>query len=79
MLGDKRAAGTSRRLGPKRIHVLNELQKLFEVPIKLIHIIRNPYDNIATMALRLAGGKLRDSAFKGVDIQVNALEKVLHR
>ena len=35
-----------------KIRVLDEIREVIQVPIKLIHVIRNPFDNIATMMLR---------------------------
>lgn len=32
--------------------VLTQLQQYLGVPIKFLHVVRNPYDNIATMLLR---------------------------
>ena len=29
-----------------------QIEKALKIPIKYIHVIRNPYDNIATMLLR---------------------------
>ena len=34
-----------------KITVLDEIREAIQVPIKLIHVIRNPFDNIATMML----------------------------
>jgi hypothetical protein len=38
--------------------LLQKLRQLVGVPIRAIHITRNPYDNIATMARYLAAAKL---------------------
>lgn len=35
-------------------HLLPKLRKVVGVPVKFIHIVRNPFDNIATMAIRKA-------------------------
>ena len=40
---------------PSSIKQLEEIAKNVGVPMKFIHIVRNPFDNIATMALRGAG------------------------
>ena len=34
------------------MNILEEISQVVEVPIKFIHVIRNPFDNIATMFLR---------------------------
>ena len=46
-------------LAQNQINVLEEIRQVVDVPIKLIHVIRNPFDNIATMMLRYT--KLRDT------------------
>ena len=40
---------------PSSIKQLEEIAKNVGVPVKFIHIVRNPFDNIATMVLRGAG------------------------
>ena len=40
---------------PGSIKQLEEIAKNVGVPMKFIHIVRNPFDNIATMVLRGAG------------------------
>ena len=50
VLGDKKGNGTIRIIR-KYPEVLTLLDK-FKVPVKFIHVIRNPYDNIATRAKR---------------------------
>ena len=37
---------------PKFWNELLEIMKTVKVPIKFIHVVRNPFDNIATMILR---------------------------
>lgn len=51
VLGDKKGHGTTAWLGwvPS---LLGRLRKKVGVPVKLIHVIRNPYDNIATIFTR---------------------------
>ena len=44
---------------------LNKLRSLVNLPIKVLHVIRNPYDNIATKSLHL-GLKLQYSKFAAV-------------
>ena len=50
ILGDKKGNGTIRliRKYPETFSLLNK----FNLPIKFIHVIRNPYDNISTRAKR---------------------------
>ena len=54
VIGDKHGANTVRAFlaNPKLIESeLNQLQTLANLTIKVFHVIRNPYDNIATMAI----------------------------
>ncbi|HEY9890016.1 MAG TPA: sulfotransferase, partial [Candidatus Obscuribacterales bacterium] len=53
VIGDKHGEYTVNELAanPK---LINKLRQTVGVPIKLIHVIRNPFDNIATMALKKA-------------------------
>lgn len=48
IIGDKKAALFTIELidNPQ---LLGQIQKTVEVPIKMIHVVRNPYDNITTM------------------------------
>lgn len=54
VMGAKKGGKTTRRLTAKLqgMKVLKEIQQVLKIPIKYIHVIRNPYDNIATMLLR---------------------------
>ena len=54
VIGDKHGANTVRTFlaNPKLVESeLNQLQNLTNLTIKVFHVIRNPYDNIATMAM----------------------------
>ena len=51
VIGDKRGVSTARSLVQQQV-LYEELRLAVKVPIKFIHIYRNPYDNIATMVLR---------------------------
>lgn len=51
LIGDKKGGITTKHL----IHnpqLLDDLQKTIELPLKIIHVIRNPFDNIATISIR---------------------------
>ena len=54
VMGAKKGGTTTRQLTRKLqgMKVLNEIQQVLKIPIKYIHVIRNPYDNISTMLLR---------------------------
>lgn len=49
VIGDKQGGGTALRLRA-RPYLLDRLRRTVEVPVKLVHIVRNPYDNISTIA-----------------------------
>ncbi|CAH3031109.1 unnamed protein product, partial [Pocillopora meandrina] len=54
VIGDKNASVTTARLHhEKGRHDLRKLEKVLGIPIKLINVIRNPFDNIATICRRL--------------------------
>ncbi|MHC4414427.1 MAG: sulfotransferase [Planctomycetota bacterium] len=48
VLGNKRGQVTAKAIAVNR-DVLRLLQEQAELPVKLIHVVRNPFDNIATM------------------------------
>lgn len=48
IIGDKKAALSAIELS-KHPELLEQIKKTVKIPIKVIHIMRNPYDNIATM------------------------------
>ena len=52
VMGAKKGDKTTRQLKLQGMKVLNEIQQVLKIPIKYIHVIRNPYDNISTMLLR---------------------------
>lgn len=60
ILGDKKANGTIRLLRASP-HLVGQLDNLLPMPFSLIHVIRNPFDNIATKARR-SGVSLRLAA-----------------
>ncbi|MEQ8523056.1 sulfotransferase [Gracilimonas sp.] len=47
VIGDKKGGGSSRHLQAKP-NIIEKLRKEVKLPIKLIHIVRHPLDNIAT-------------------------------
>ena len=51
VIGDKKGAGTTRWLR-EYPWLLERLRKVVRVPIRVIHVTRNPFDNIARMNLR---------------------------
>ena len=60
VIGDKKAAQASRiLLETEGMKSLKKLEKKLGAQLKFIHVIRNPFDNIATMTLRRADVKKR--------------------
>jgi Sulfotransferase family len=51
VVGDKRAGKTTNRLR-ERPELMDRLRRTVEVPIRVIHVIRSPFDTAATMARR---------------------------
>lgn len=51
VIGDKRG-GHSSTLLTESPELLSQLRQTVRVPLRIIHIVRNPYDNIATIARR---------------------------
>ena len=51
VIGDKKGGGTTKILARDPTLIMR-LQEEVLLPVQLIHVIRNPYDNIATMARR---------------------------
>jgi hypothetical protein len=49
VIGDKKGSGTVRRLG-ERPELLDRLRALCPGQLRAIHVVRNPYDNIASIA-----------------------------
>ncbi len=51
VIGDKKGGMTSQRIG-QNFDLLNLINKNVKVPVKYLHVVRNPFDNITTMTLR---------------------------
>jgi hypothetical protein len=51
VMGDKKGGGTTLRLG-RTPELLASLRERVKLPLRVIHIVRNPYDNIATLHRR---------------------------
>jgi hypothetical protein len=55
VIGDKKGGTSASRL-IKAPHLLADLQRLVGIPVRIIHVVRNPYDNISTMSMRNGRG-----------------------
>lgn len=51
VIGDKRAGGTATWLD-QRPDLLDRLRRVVGVPLRVVHVVRNPFDNVATIARR---------------------------
>lgn len=51
VIGDKKGGKSTLRLG-ENPELMKKLSEISGVPIKIFHVIRNPFDNITTMMLR---------------------------
>jgi len=51
LIGDKKAEGATLRLRACP-NLLDRLRRTVRVPLRVIHVVRNPFDNITTMATR---------------------------
>lgn len=51
VIGDKEAAMSTVRIG-RDLSLLERTARTVAIPLKLVHVVRNPFDNIATMYLR---------------------------
>jgi hypothetical protein len=49
VIGDKKGGGSLRRLHAEP-ELLGRLRRTIDLDIKFVHVVRNPYDNISTMA-----------------------------
>jgi hypothetical protein len=58
VIGDKRG-GTSIRKLTSRPHLLARLRERIGLPLRFVHVVRNPFDNVATIHRR---GRSRDLA-----------------
>lgn len=82
VLGDKRGNSSVRRLD-KHPQVLDRLRRTVGVDLRIIHVARNPFDNITTMASRARCGldKAIDRYFRlceAIDtIRTNAPDEVV--
>ncbi|MFN3652092.1 MAG: sulfotransferase [Armatimonadota bacterium] len=48
VIGDKKGSGTTAHL-QQHPHLLDQLRKTVGVPIRFVHVARNPFDNVSTM------------------------------
>ena len=51
---------------PEKFDILKEVNETVDIPLKFLHVIRNPFDVISTWVLRLFDARLKvnDGKFK---------------
>ena len=58
VIGDKKGGVTSEILiDPSNMRKLEAIRQIVQVPMKFIHVHRNPFDNIATMMLKKSSSR----------------------
>ena len=50
------------------MNALEEVKQVVEIPMKFLHVVRNPYDNIATMLVKEL--KKRDDTDSGKKVTI---------
>ncbi len=66
VIGDKRGAVTTERIGEDP-SLLHRLEDVVGVPVRLLHVTRNPFDNVVTMSRR-ASSSLEGAADRYLDL-----------
>lgn len=61
VIGDKKGGGTTMELTerPEKFKILKEINETVGIPLKFLHVIRNPFDVISTWVLRLFNKRLQ--------------------
>lgn len=73
VIGDKKGGGSTQRLRAKP-ELLARLRSIIRVPIRFVHTVRNPYDNISTISLKQQQHKL--NLPESVDFYFNLCETI---
>jgi hypothetical protein len=73
VIGDKKGGASTMRLRANP-ELLARLRRTVGVPVKLVHVVRNPFDNISTIVLKTK--KRRFTLAEGVDYYFELCETV---
>ncbi|XP_078342600.1 uncharacterized protein LOC144628378 [Oculina patagonica] len=73
VIGDKKGGGTTMALARNQMSVLEEISQVVQVPMKFIHVTRNPFDNIATLLLRKTHSR---DIVREKDIKINNTKRL---
>jgi hypothetical protein len=65
VIGNKKGAGSATKFGIDTT-LFNKLQKLINVDIKFIHVIRNPYDNVSSICKRFSNRKRKEPDIRNI-------------
>lgn len=60
VIGDKKGGQNTERLH-RDLHMLDRLRRTVRDPLRLLHVVRNPFDNVATMARRRPDGSIGEA------------------
>ncbi|XP_078342568.1 uncharacterized protein LOC144628340 [Oculina patagonica] len=71
VIGDKKGGGTSMALAQNQMSILEEISQVVQVPMKFIHVTRNPFDIIATNLLRSTQSR---DVVREDDVKINNTE-----
>ncbi len=75
VIGDKKGGGSSRHLQAKP-NIIEKLREKVQMPVKLIHIVRHPLDNIATHKRKYSIGPTLQEAIDDYFARVEANAKL---
>ena len=80
VIGDKKGGKTSEIFANNDpMETLEEVAEVVKLPMKFIHVTRNPFDNIATITLRLASQRnnVREEGIKVIFIPCRGIQDSL--
>ena len=80
VIGDKKGGKTSEIFANNdSMETLEEIAEVVKLPMKFIHVTRNPFDNIATMTLRLASQRnnVREEGIKVIFVPCRGIQDSL--
>jgi len=75
VIGDKKGGGSAQRLRANP-ELLDRLRRTIKLPLRFVHIIRNPYDNISTISLNQQQHKL--NLRESVDFHFALCDTIMH-
>ena len=75
VLGDKNGSGDTHRFA-RRPWLIGRIEETMQVPVRIVHMYRNPYDVIATIARRNATRSTRPISISEALTEVRALTEI---